>query len=197
MKCGGIVLCGGLSLRMGQPKAWLPFGNEFLLPRIVRILREVVDPIVVVAAPGQELPPLPAEVEIVRDREEGLGPLNGLASGLAALLNRVDAVYLSSCDVPFLRPAFVRRIIETLGECDIGIPKAEGYLHPLAAVYRVRVLPTVRRLLDSGCRRLQALTDEVPTRIVEAHELDGIASLRNLNSPADYETALKALREDP
>ena len=197
MKCGGIVLCGGLSSRMGQPKAWLPFGTELLLPRVVRILREVVDPIVAVAAPGQSLPPLPADVEIIYDREEGLGPLNGLASGLAALLNRVDAVYLSSCDVPFLRPEFVRRIIETLGEGDIAIPKAEGYLHPLAAVYRVRVLPTVRRLLDSGCRRLQALTDEVPTRIVEAHELEGIASLCNLNSPADYEAALKALREDP
>ena len=118
MKCGGIVLCGGLSSRMGQPKAWLPFGNEFLLPRVVRILREVVDPVIVVAAPGQELPPLPTEVEIVRDREEGLGPLNGLASGLAALLDRVDAVYLSSCDVPFLRPEFVRRITPTRAEDD-------------------------------------------------------------------------------
>ena len=34
---GGIVLCGGKSSRMGQPKYTLPFGDEVLLQRIVRI----------------------------------------------------------------------------------------------------------------------------------------------------------------
>ena len=34
----GIVLCGGQSKRMGQPKAWLPFGGEFMLARVVRLL---------------------------------------------------------------------------------------------------------------------------------------------------------------
>ena len=46
---GGVVLCGGKSTRMGQSKAMLPFGNELLLQRVVRILGEVVSPIVVVA----------------------------------------------------------------------------------------------------------------------------------------------------
>ena len=55
----GIVLCGGQSKRMGKPKAWLPFGGELMLPRVVRILRTVVAPVVVVAAPDQDLPPLP------------------------------------------------------------------------------------------------------------------------------------------
>ena len=59
MRTGGIVLCGGRSSRMGRPKAWLPFGGELMLPRIVRILREVVEPVVVVAASDQEVPPLP------------------------------------------------------------------------------------------------------------------------------------------
>ena len=111
MRVGGIVLCGGRSSRMGQAKAWLPFGNELILPRVVRILSEVVCPTVVVAAPGQEVPPLPADVEIARDPEEGRGPLQGLVAGLEAMRDRVDAVYLSSCDAPFLPPAFVRRII--------------------------------------------------------------------------------------
>ncbi|MBI1832706.1 MAG: NTP transferase domain-containing protein, partial [Planctomycetes bacterium] len=51
----GIVLCGGESKRMGRPKAWLPMGAELMLPRVVRLLRETVSPIVVVAAPGQDL----------------------------------------------------------------------------------------------------------------------------------------------
>ena len=59
---GAIVLCGGMSRRMGRPKAWLPFGpDEVMLQRVVRLVREVVGPVVVVAAPEQELPMLPGE----------------------------------------------------------------------------------------------------------------------------------------
>src|SRR5207244_1312935 len=108
LRVGGIVLCGGQSKRMGRPKAWLQFGGELMLPRVVRILSETVAPIVVVAAPEQDVPPGPPEVRIVRDEERGRGPLQGLAAGLDALRGLADAAYLSSCDVPFLRPAFVR-----------------------------------------------------------------------------------------
>src|SRR5262245_40439806 len=100
MRVGGVVLCGGESRRMGRPKAWLPFGGERMLPRVVRVLTEVVSPVVVVAAPDQEVPPLPASVHVVRDEERGRGPLEGLAAGLAALAGKADAAYLSSCDVP-------------------------------------------------------------------------------------------------
>ena len=117
-RVGGIVLCGGQSKRMGRAKAWLPFGDELMLQRVVRIVREVVDPVVVVAAPGQDVPELPTDVLIVRDKIEGRGPLQGLATGLMALQGQVDGVYLSSCDVPFLHAAFVNRVISFLGVPD-------------------------------------------------------------------------------
>src|SRR3989442_10156398 len=103
---GGIVLCGGESKRMGRPKAWLPIAGELMLPRVVRLLGEAVSPIVVVAAPEQDLPPLPDDVQIVRDEEKGRGPLQGLAAGLAALPSQIDAAVASSFDVPVLPPAF-------------------------------------------------------------------------------------------
>ena len=93
---GGVILCGGQSKRMGRPKAWLPFGDETMLQRVVRILREVVEPVVVVAAPNQDVPALPAGVEIVHDEVEGKGPLAGLAAGLAALEGKADAVLAAS-----------------------------------------------------------------------------------------------------
>src|ERR1700736_6052810 len=133
MRAGGVICCGGQSNRMGRPKAWLPFAGEIMLPRVVRLLGEAVAPVVVVAAPGQDMPPLPGAVEVVRDEEKGRGPLQGLAAGLAALRGRADAAYLSSCDVPFLRPAFVRRMIELRGEHAICVPHVGDYHHPLAA----------------------------------------------------------------
>ncbi len=193
LRTGGVVLCGGQSSRMGRPKAWLPFGDELMLPRVVRMLGEVVAPLVVVAAPGQDVPPLPAGVEIARDPEQGRGPLQGLAAGLNALRGRADAAYLSSCDVPFLQPAFVRRLIELLGEYAVCVPQVEGYRHPLAAVYRLEVADVAMRLLAEDRLRPAFLFEQVPTRIVQPEELADVDStfqtLRNLNTPAEYEAA--------
>src|SRR6188472_4226302 len=78
----GIVLAGGRSTRMGTSKAWMPFGPETMLQRVVRLLGDVVDPIVVVAADGQDLPVLRPGVRIIRDEREGRGPLEALRAGL-------------------------------------------------------------------------------------------------------------------
>jgi len=94
---GGIVLCGGLSSRMGSPKALLPFGPETMLQRVVRVLGTVVSPIVVVAAEGQGLPDLPAGTIFTRDEREARGPLEGIRAGLKALPPHVDAASRVSC----------------------------------------------------------------------------------------------------
>jgi molybdopterin-guanine dinucleotide biosynthesis protein A len=194
-RIGGVVLCGGQSSRMGRPKAWLPFGDEFMLPRVVRLLGETVAPIVVVAAPGQDVPLLPAGIDIVRDAEQGRGPLQGLIAGLEALRGRADAAYLSSCDVPFLQPAFVRRLVELLGDCTICVPEVGGYRHPLAAVYRIDVAATAAKLLAENRLRPAFLFEEVPTRLVQPEELADVdptfQTLRNLNTPAEYEAAMR------
>ena len=208
MRTGGIILCGGRSSRMGQPKAWLPFGDEVMLQRIVRIVIAVVDPVVVVAAPRQDVPELPTRVTIVRDEIEGKGPIGGLAAGLAALEGRAEAAYLSSCDVPFLKGEFIKRVLSFLTPGsppptpdhrlltpEIAVPRVNDYHHPLAAAYRLSVLPHVREQLAANRLRPVFLFDRVPTRIIEPHELaevdPGFRSLQNLNTHEEYAAALR------
>jgi len=197
MNVGGIVLCGGQSSRMGRPKACLPFGDEIMLPRVVRLLRAAVEPVVVVAAPGQEVPPLPTDIRIVRDEAKGRGPLQGLAAGLEALEGIVEAAFLSSCDVPFLQPSFVRRLIELLGSSAICVARVGEHHHPLAAIYRIEVKGAVARLLAEDRLRPFFLFQVVPTRVVSADELRDadptFQTLRNLNTPDEYEAALRDL----
>lgn len=205
MTTGGIVLCGGRSSRMGAPKAWLPFGDEPMLARVVRVVGGVVGRVVVVAAPGQDVPPLPEAVRIVRDEVEGRGPLGGLAAGLAALEGVAEVAYLSSCDVPLLNGDFVRSVIDALRspKCggpwmiDAAVPRTDGRLHPLAAAYRVGVLPRVREMLAANELRLTNLFDKIATRLIESEELAAfdpqLLSLRNVNTAADYEAALREL----
>ena len=194
MRVGGIVLCGGRSRRMGVSKADLPFGPETMLQRVVRLLSEVVEPIVVVAAPQQALPRLPDQVILARDHREGRGPLEGLYAGLSALQSRADAAYLTGCDVPLLAPGFVRRMIELLGDHEVAVPVEGDFHHPLAAVYRVSVLPHVAELLKANQLRPVLLYGRVSTRRVPLEELKiadpELQTLANLNCPDDYFQAL-------
>lgn len=192
---GGIVLCGGRSSRMGQPKLTLPFGEEPMLARVVRILRATVSPVVVVAAPGQEVPPLPSDVRILRDEQEHLGPLAGMSVGLQALAGEVEAAFVTSCDVPLLRPEFIAEMIRRLSCHELAVPREGNFHHPLAAVYRTSLAERACQLV--AAQRLRPLfliqaSDSVEVSVDELRAVDPqLQSLRNLNRPEDYEAALR------
>jgi molybdenum cofactor guanylyltransferase len=196
LKLGGIVLAGGQSRRMGTAKAMLPFGPETMLARVVRIVGEVAGPVVVVSANGQVLPPLGANAVVVRDSQPNCGPLEGIASGLRPL-SELDAVFITGCDTPLLRPAFIRRMAAMLDRHhDAAVPLLDNLPQPLAGVYRPTVLAEVEAMLSAGERRLIELLDRIRVRRINAEELRDsdpeLWSLRNLNTPADYQAALAA-----
>src|SRR5438874_1040604 len=112
---------------MGLAKAMLPFGSELMLQRVVRLLGSVVQPIVVVAASGQELPPLQDDVLLARDEREARGPLQGLLAGLTAVAPHAEAAYATSCDVPLLAFDFVSAMIQRLGDADIAVPVEDDF----------------------------------------------------------------------
>ena len=189
-----MVLCGGKSSRMGTSKALLPFGPETMLQRVVRILGGLVSPIVVVAAPDQELPLLPADVIRTQDEQPGRGPLEGLRAGLKALPTDVDAAYVTSCDVPLLEPGFVMQMLELARGSDVAVMEIDGFPHPLSAVYRRATLPHVEDLLAHDRLRPVFLYERVPTRKVRPDEMTTdpeLRTLRNLNTREDYERALR------
>ena len=198
---GGIVLCGGQSSRMGRPKHLLPFGPETLLQRVVRRMQEAVSPVVVVAAPGQELPALPADVLMGRDEVQGKGPLAGLAVGLSLMNSHREAAFVSSCDAPFLEPAFIRRMLDELGEYDLAIPREETYYHPLAAVYRTSLEQPIRELLADDRLRPFFLIERCRAHVIDVEELRSVdpelRSLRNTNHLEEYERALKEAGFEP
>ena len=193
IRAAGIVLCGGKSTRMGTSKALLPFGSETMLQRVVRILGEVVAPMVIVAAADQGLPALPRDVIVTRDENEGRGPLEGLRAGLKALPANVDAAYVTSCDVPLLVPGFVHQILDLAEGYDIAVMEIDGFTHPLSAVYRRSALPHVERLLAENRLRPVFLFEAVKTRRVHPNEMTAdpdLRTLRNLNTREDYARAL-------
>lgn len=197
MRKGAVVLCGGKSTRMGRDKASLPFGPETMLQRVVRILSEIIMPenMVVVAAAGQTIPTLSDSLRVARDQHSERGPLEGLAAGLKSLPQGIEAVFVTSCDVPLLQPEFVRMMFDRLGSHTIAVPIENSFHHPLASVYRPCVLPEIQRLLNRNRLRprfLFDLTDTVEIPVEELRVADPeLRTLMNLNGADDYERALQ------
>jgi molybdopterin-guanine dinucleotide biosynthesis protein A len=189
MKEAAIVLCGGSSTRMGRDKALLPFGQETLVARVVRIARSVTGEVVTVASPAQ---PLPDVGRVVRDPVEHAGPLAGLVTGFGAVDS--DRVLLLACDLPLLVPALLRRILDRVGEAAACVPVIDGMPMPTCAVYASRVAPIAVRRLAEGHRSLRGLLDEIDVRWLsggELHDVDPeLISFLDCDTPEAYAEAL-------
>jgi len=192
---GGIVLRGGWSARMGTAKEWLPIGKEHLLQRVVRIVGSVVRPVVTASRREQPLPALPPKVEVVYDAVENAGPLAGMAAGFEALAGRCEAALVVSCDHPLLKPAFIARLIELLGDHQAVVPTHEGRSYPLVAVYRFDLRPLLTELLARSERCVHAFTERCGAHVVSSADLADVDptrdSLRNVNDRESYERGLR------
>jgi len=195
----GVVLAGGRSSRMGRPKAALEWHGSTLLYRTCALLgRTVNGPVVVVRAPAQPLPALPTGVELVEDPVEGLGPMQGVAAGLAAVEDRAVAAFVCSTDMPFLHPAFIRRVLRRLSdpEIDLVLPVAKGFRQPLAAGYRTRLARLITKLIAEGDLRPGMLIKHVNADLLDDEALladrdlaasdPNLDSVVNVNTPQEY-----------
>lgn len=197
----GILLAGGRSRRMGSDKASLAWHGSTLARRAAGLLARCSGPpVVVVCAPGQQLPPLPGWVEAVRDPEPGLGPLAGLAAGLRAVAPRASVAAVCAVDAPLAHPAVMRALLGALGESLAVVPVGNGRPQPLFAVYRTVLGELAEQLVAGGERRATVLAERAGARLVEPFELlvvddvaaydPGLASFLSLDDADAYALAL-------
>jgi molybdopterin-guanine dinucleotide biosynthesis protein A len=194
-QASALVLAGGRSSRLGQPKALLPFDGEPVIARVVARLQPLFRETIVVAARDQELPPMPARV--VRDQVDHQGPVAGICFGLEA--SATDVNFVVSCDSVFLKPALVAHLLSLAPGHDAVVPRWEERLQPLQAVYRSSVLPIAREQLARGELRLGDLFARVRARAVEEEEVRRFdpqgESFFNINTLEDYADALRRWRQ--
>src|SRR5258708_3649097 len=186
-----IVLAGGRSSRMGTSNAPLLFDDEPLIVHVVATLQRLFADVVVVTAPGQDLPSMP--VNLVCDEVAYQGPVGGIYYGLAATGS--DAAFVTSCDSVFLNVDLIAHLRSQLPEHDVVVPHWQGRYQPLHAVYRRSVLPLLAGQLARGELRPVHLFDKVRLRRIDEDEIrrfDGEgSSFFNMNTPEDYTEALK------
>lgn len=183
-----IILAGGASRRMGRDKAILPYENTTLVERMVSVLKPRCAPVFVIAAPGQALPSLDAE--ILRDEVRGVGPLLATGRGLRAAAEAgSELAFVAAVDMPLLT---VDLLDELAGPAvrlgaDVVLPW-DGRDHYLAGVYRTALAGRVAELVAAGERSMRALIERVDAQRIVMPEQ---RALTNVNTAAD----LAAIRD--
>jgi molybdopterin-guanine dinucleotide biosynthesis protein A len=181
-----VILAGGASRRMGRDKATMTFsgpsGDTTFVERAVAILSVRCSPLFVVAAPGQPLPALQAEV--LRDDFRGVGPLLATAKGLRAAAEAgLDLAFVSAVDMPYLTVDLIDELVGPsvrLG-ADVVLPW-DGRDHYLAGVYRTALATRADELVATGERSMRALVNAVDTQRVVMPEQ---RALTNVNTATD------------
>jgi molybdopterin-guanine dinucleotide biosynthesis protein A len=154
---------------MGKDKGSLPIGGETMLDRIVRLVRSIAGEVIVVGRRDQKVP---AGVTVIYDPVEDLGPLAGIAAGLAASRSELNIVV--ACDMPLINPRVLQRLVSMIDDHDACVAIADGQASALCGVYRSRVARDAQTLLDSGERRVMRLLDRLQTKRVDAAEFRDI-----------------------
>ncbi len=186
-----LILAGGYSERMGSRKAVYKLNGSPMIKHVVDSVANLSKELVVSCK--AELGTLQAmfpEAKIVMDKEEGKGPLIGLASALPQIISEYVAVL--ACDCPLIEPRLVEFLLRRARGHDGAVLKwPNGYIEPLQAVYRTKsmleAVETAREMRISKLGDLVAsLGDVVYLTPDELRQADPkLASFRNINSPGD------------
>jgi molybdopterin-guanine dinucleotide biosynthesis protein MobB len=190
------VLVGGRGRRLGGTDKWsLCVGGVPQSRRVLDVLEPLFGRILLVGrTDADRAPAVP-----VPDELPGAGPLGGVFSALRAAAG--GSVFVFAGDMPFLSGAFIRHMLfeaeRHAGEFDLLLPRWNGYVEPLHAVYGPGCLSLLEALLarEGSLAGLRVVEGVRGARVVHIPEGDvrlfgdpGVLFL-NLNTPADLERA--------
>ncbi len=195
----GFILIGGASSRMGRDKAQMTLGGQKLFERAAAAL-SVVCPTRITLV-GNRGAHFESDLLVVPDMSlDSTAHLQASIFGLytAWVAAKTPWIAVLACDLPFVTGDLMIRLAGyCLNEFDAVIPiQSDTKPQPLCGFYRAgRCTHVVEAMIRNGDLKIQKLLSRLNTRFVgfdEIADLDGSANfLFNINSQADYETALK------
>jgi molybdopterin-guanine dinucleotide biosynthesis protein A len=193
MPVTGVILAGGKSRRMGRDKAFLPFGTGMLVERVIEVLRQVTEDVILITNTPElyQRFGLPMFSDVIPEA----GSLGGVYTGLVSV--KTSYSLCLACDMPFVKPAFLRFLCEMAAEADVVIPRNAEDFQPLCAVYSQVCQEPIRQKIDAGRLKITGFFDQVRVRVIEGELLTRYdphdAMFFNANTPEEYERARQML----
>ncbi len=186
----GAVLAGGLSRRMGEPKAMVELAGRPLVSRVVATVGSAGLEPVVVAKPDSALPPLGCRV--LSEPSEPRHPLTGLLAALGASAGR--GIVAIACDMPLVPAKFLTWLAKL--EHPVAVCEVNQRLEPLLGRYSPEIAPSLADSLARGAAMHEAIGALDP-HIVNERQMarfgDPERIVFNVNSRADVAEAERRL----
>jgi molybdopterin-guanine dinucleotide biosynthesis protein A len=190
----GVILAGGQSSRMGQNKALMSLGGKRLVDRVVEVMRNVFDDLLMVTNTPEVYADL--SIPMVRDVWPDKGSLGGVYSAIYHAATPYCLVV--ACDMPFLQTAVLRYLVTQIHDYDVVVPDVLGELQTLHAIYSKACLQPIERRLETNRLRIVGFFPDVRVRTVTASELEpydpALLAFQNLNTPEEFQAAEQRLR---
>jgi molybdopterin-guanine dinucleotide biosynthesis protein A len=172
---------------MGRDKASLTVGGVATATRIARVLTGLFEDVLLVGgdppadAPGRRIPDPPGPA----------CPLRGIVAALEAA--RAERVLVIATDLPLVTPALLLAIV-AWPRAEVVVPRPEGVLQPLCALYQREAARRVASArLQTGRLAAHGLLSELQASYLEDADLAELdpegAALANLNTPEDLARA--------
>lgn len=202
----GVILSGGKSSRMGEPKALLPFGSARLIDHVAARLKPQVSALALNSNSSDIA--LPDIVSFADRFADFPGPLAGIHAALAhTKLAWPDASHVAvvPIDAPFFPVDFIDRLQAALtGSDDIALTTSDGQLHPVMGLWPVSVLDKLTIWLEHPpTLKVRAFLDGLPVRTVAFEMIETplgpLDPFFNVNTSDDLERAREifdAIRSD-
>jgi molybdopterin-guanine dinucleotide biosynthesis protein A len=188
----GVILVGGKSRRMGQDKAFLLIEGLPVIERIIRVMQGCFKDLLLVGDRPERFESY--GLPVVPDIYPG-SSLGGLYTGLHTAAT--DAIFVTSCDIPFSNPELIRFICADTKPYDAVIPATEGGLEPLFALYHKTCLPAMQAALEAGNYRITSVLHHLNVKTILQEQMKkvdpGGRGLLNINTPDEY-AACKELK---
>ena len=179
-----VLLAGGASSRMGQPKALIQY-QGLPLWRFQANTLLALDPSELFISASAQFDAGEGPWIILEDRKAGLGPLSGLEAALEHC--SANQLVVLAVDMPCITFEFLKSLLDEAGNMGI-VPSVDGFYHGTVAVYPRAIYPRVEAVLATEDRSFQHLVSlgieacELKTHFVTEHERPLFS---NLNTPAD------------
>jgi molybdenum cofactor cytidylyltransferase len=185
---GAVVLAGGKSSRMGQPKQLLPFNGKPLLEHTLANLRNIRlnEILVVLGCSADEVQKQVDlhDIKVVENKnyEQGMG--TSLSAGVSALAEATEGVLIVLADQPFVRPETYEQLIDHYrhSDAEIIIPTYRGFRGNPVLLDRSVFFEAMALTGDIGCR---AVFGDHIGGIVKV-PVEDIGVLLDIDNKADY-----------
>lgn len=134
-----IILAAGASRRMGRPKALLDYQGETFAGRLVRVLSQFCDPVVV--AVGHHAAAIREKVDarFAVNPDPDRGQLSSLQTALAEIPRDAEGSLFIPVDCPTVREETVVLLLKSLADHEIVIPRYHGRRGHPVCVARSRI----------------------------------------------------------